>query len=185
MFKLNKKILITTLLMAFFSVAMTLNCAKASNRIVLSNGIVMDLVPSATSVMHGESFYVNVTISGIEASDDLVGIEFRFKWNTTLLTAVRMDLPQGHIFQAAADDGNLWTIKKAVNDATNPNTAWLIVTCSSLQQGYDAGYLPITGGGVVAKVTFNATSDLVEGTSPLYWVEVLLSNGAAGKITGF
>jgi hypothetical protein len=150
--------------------------------------ITVEIVPSVSQIGIGEQFHVNVTISNVEATDDLVGMEFKVTWNTTLLTGINMTLPQGHIFQAAQDDDNLWVIRKTVDNTAGE--AWYMVTCNDLNQGYTAGYLPLTGSGVVCQIFFNATN--VEGISSLSFEElpptnlkVKLSNGAGQPITNF
>ncbi|MEM1540660.1 MAG: cohesin domain-containing protein [Candidatus Bathyarchaeia archaeon] len=179
----NKKLLVTLtaiFIAAFYGLYMSIVSA--------SPAITVQIVPSADEVTPGQTFHVNVTISNIESSHDLVGIEFKVKWNTTLLTAIKMELPPGHIFQAAEDDGNLWVIRKTVDNTAGE--AWYMVTCNSLSQGYENGYLPLTGGGVICKITFNATQVL--GTSPLEFVElppqglkIKLSNGQGQPILDY
>lgn len=182
------KIIIASLLVT----ALCLTIAAIKNANSNPGPIVVEIVPSADSVSPGEQFYVNVTISGIEESHDLVGIEFQIKWNTSLLTATSMEMPSGHIFQAAEDDGNLWVLKCTVNDPSYPDTAWYFVTCSDLNQGYTNGYLPLTGDGVVAKITFNATEELVGNSTiyfstlpPTYEHTIKLSNGDGQQITDY
>jgi hypothetical protein len=179
----NKRSLATSVTALFiFLFALSASTANASP------GIVVQIVPSTNQVMPNQQFYVNVTISNIEASHDLVGIEFKIKYNTTLLTGIKMELPPGHIFQAAEDDNNLWVIRKTVDNTVGE--AWYMVTCSSLEQGYNNGYLPLTGSGVICKIVFNATQ--VEGNVDLTFVElppqglkVKLSNGQGQPITDF
>jgi len=181
-----RKYLLTGLLLVALSMAaVSFQKSKAT-----PDTIIVQMVPSTENVNPGEQFYVNVTISDVTVEHDLVGMEFQIKWNTTLLTGVKMDLPEGHIFQAAEDDGNLWIIKKAVNDSMHPDTAWYFVTCSDLYAGYDAGYLPLIGSGVICTITFNATS--TPGDSTLYFTElpptnqkVKLSNGGGSQITDY
>ena len=179
----NKKSL-AMFTVAFFIVLSALYASTAN----ASPAIVVQIVPSTNQVLPGEQFYVNVTISNIEKAHDLVGIEFKVKYNTTLLTGIKMELPPGHIFQAAQNDDNLWVIRKTVDN--NAGEAWYMVTCNSLQQGYDNKYLPLTGSGVICKIVFNATE--VMGTADLQFVElppqglkVKLSNGNAQPITDF
>jgi len=184
MYAVRKKLLISLLTIAFFSAAVLTQTAKASP------GIIVEIVPSTDIVLPGEQFYVNVSISNIEASHDLVGIEFQIVWNTTLVYATSIDLPPGHIFQAAEDDDNLWVIRKVINSSDYPDTAWYLVTCSSLEQGYNAGYLPLTGSGIIAKITFNATDGIGNSTIqfkelPPTNVKIKLSNGAGQQITDY
>jgi hypothetical protein len=177
-------LLIGLLLMAFCIAAVSLPKARASPEIIL------EIVPSTTSVDRNEQFYANVTLSGATAEHDLVGIEFQIKWNTTVLTGIKMELPEGHIFQEADDYGNMWKVKTAMNDSVHPNTAWYFVTVSDLESGYNDGYLPIIGSGIICKLTFNATSTL--GDSALYfsemaptYVKAKLSNGDGVQITDY
>jgi hypothetical protein len=170
--------------MAFSIVAVSLPKARAHPTISLQ------IVPSTTSVNPNTQFYANLTLSGATVEDDLVGIEVQIKWNTTILTGIKMELPTGNIFQNASDDGNLWVIKKAMNDSMHPNTAWYFVTCSDLQQGYNNGYLPIVGDGIVCKMTFNSTS--TQGDSSLYFTQLpptnvtaKLSNGQGVQIADY
>lgn len=182
-----KKIIIVGLLVT--ALCWTIAVIENANT---SPAIVVEIVPSTDSASPGEQFYVNVTISGIEESHDLVGIEFQIKWNTSLLAAISMEMPSGHIFQAAEDDGNLWVVKCTVNDSSYPDTAWYFVTCSDLDQGYTNGYLPLTGSGVIAKITFNATEELVGNSTiyfstlpPTYEHTIKLSNGQGQQITDY
>lgn len=179
----NKKLLASLTVTSIF--VLFVLCASTTNA---TPSIIVQIVPSANQVLPGAQFHVNVTISNIEPAHDLVGIEFKVKWNTTLLTAIKMELPPGHIFQAAQDDGNLWVIRKTVDNTVGE--AWYMVTCSSLSQGYENGYLPLTGSGVICKITFNATQTL--GTTPLEFValppqglKIKLSNGQAQPILDF
>ena len=151
--------------------------------------ITIEVVPSTDQVVLGDQFYVNITINNIEETHDLVGIEFKLTWNTTLLIGIEMVLPPGHIFQAAEDDGNLWVIKKTVDNEAGE--AWYMVTVNNLQQGYDNGYMPLTGSGVICQIIFNASNN-IEGISPLTFMElpptnlkVKLSNGEGSPITDF
>ena len=182
-----KKIIIVGLLVT--ALCWTIAVIENANT---SPEIVVEIVPSTDSASPGEQFYVNVTISGIEESHDLVGIEFQIKWNTSLLAAISMEMPSGHIFQAAEDDGNLWVLKCTVKDPSYPDTAWYFVTCSDLNQGYTNGYLPLTGSGVIAKITFNATEELVGNSTiyfstlpPTYEHTIKLSNGQGQQITDY
>ena len=66
-----------------------------------------------------------------------------------------------------------------------------MVTVNNLQQGYDNGYMPLTGSGVICQIFFNASNN-IEGTSPLTFMElpptnlkVKLSNGEGSPITDF
>ncbi|MEM2293994.1 MAG: cohesin domain-containing protein [Nitrososphaerota archaeon] len=105
-----------------------------------------------TSMVPDTTFKVNVSLRNVLYEHDLVGVEFKLFWDPAVLEGVRMDFPPGHMFQAAQDDNNLWVIKKTVDKTAG--VAWYMVTCSSLQQGYDNGYLPLVGSGVLATITF-------------------------------
>lgn len=186
---IGKKLLISLLMIAFFLAAVSTQTTKAGP------SITVEIVPSTDNILPEQQFYVNVTISDIEASHDLVGIEFQIQWNLTLLTGISMELPSGHIFQAAEDDDNRWVLRKTVNDTAMgyTDTAWYQVTVSDLAAGYDAGYLPLTGSGVVCKITFNATDVLGNSTIQFEWhenypdpgVAIKLSDGYGEKITDF
>lgn len=180
----TRKLVTAFLLIALFSIGVSTQTVKANPEILV------EIVPSTDTIPLLGEFYVNVTISNIEASHDLVGIEFQIKWNTTLIYATSMDLPSGHIFQEAEDDANLWVIRKNINHSNAPDTAWYLVTCSDLQAGYDAGYLPLTGSGVIAQIWFNSTNG--EGNSTLYFkdlpptdVKIKLSDGEGTQITDY
>ena len=130
------------------------------------------------SLVVGSTFRINVSLRDVAAENDLVGVEFKVYWDPAILNGTTMVLPSGHVFQAAQDDGNLWIIKKTIDKTAG--IAWYLVTCSDLQLGYDHGYLPLTGDGVLATITFivNAT-----GSTPLELGVHKLSDGQANPIT--
>lgn len=181
----RKKLLTSLLAIAFCLVAVSAQTVEAN-----PDPIVVEIVPSTDSILPLEQFYVNVTISNILESHNLVGIEFQIIWNTSLMYATKIELPPGHIFQAAEDDGNIWIIRKSINHTLAPDTAWYLVTCSDIAQGYTNGYLPLTGSGVAAKITFNSTDG--EGISPVSFkllppsdVKVKLSDRYGVQITDY
>jgi hypothetical protein len=130
-----------------------------------------------TSLVPDATFKVNISLRDVLYEHDLVGIEFKLFWDPTVLEGVKMDLPPGHMFQAAQDDGNIWIIKKTIDKAAG--MAWYMVTCSSLEQGYNNGYLPLVGDGVLATITFKVKAF---GRTPLELGVHKLSNGEAGSI---
>lgn len=130
-----------------------------------------------TALVPNTTFKVNVSLRDVLYEHDLVGVEFKLFWNPDVLEGVSMALPPGHMFQAAQDDGNIWVIKKTVDKTAG--VAWYMVTCSSLQQGYENGYLPLVGDGVLATITFKVKAF---GRTPLELGVTKLSNGAASPI---
>lgn len=104
----------------------------------------------------GDQFTVNVVVENTDPLDDLVGVEFKLYWDTSLLEGMTMVQPSGHIFQAAEDDGNMWVIKKQVDKVAG--YAWFIVTCTDLGQGYTVGYLPL-GDGIAATITLKIIAE--------------------------
>lgn len=99
-------------------------------------------------------FTVDVVLSNIVPADDLVGIEFKLYWDTTLLEGMSMVIPTGSIWQEAVDADNLWKTKFLFNKTGG--YVHYIVTCSVLADGYTAGYLPLdeTPSGIAARITF-------------------------------
>lgn len=177
MFATKKKIFISFLLILPL-IALSMTTVDASPEIIVDIE-----TPTPAEVMIGTQIAFNVTITAAEESHDLVGVEFQITWNTTLLQGISMDLPEGHFFEPAEDDTNMWVIKKTVNDPLHPDTAWYLVTCSDLQRGYDQGYLPLIGSGVLATITLEAYS--LEGVSDLSFEVAKLSNGDGEPITDF
>ena len=131
-------------------------------------------------------FTVDIVLSDITPEDDLTGIEFKLYWDPTMLEGMRLDIPDGSIWQEAIDDGNLWVVKKTVDKVAG--YAHYIVTCSSLEQGYNNGYLPLdeSPSGIAARMTFKIID-----TPPRYGelscaldlVDTKLSNGGGTPVT--
>ena len=134
----------------------------------------------------GSTFSVDVVLQDITPDDDLVGIEFKLYWDPTLLEGVKLEIPDGSIWQEADDDGNLWKVKMELNKAGG--YVHYIVTVSSLEQGYNNGYLPLdeTPSGIAARITFKiikAPERYSEVSCALDLVDTKLSNGAGAPIT--
>lgn len=130
-----------------------------------------------TALVVGSTFNVNVSLRDVLLEHDLVGAEFKLYWNPMILEGMSIVLPPGHMFQAAADDDNLWIVKKQINKAAGE--AWYLVTCSDLNQGYTNGYLPFVGSGFLATITFKV---IAFGRTPLTLDVSKLSNRAAEAI---
>jgi len=130
------------------------------------------------SLVVDSTFTINVSLRDVSVEHDLVGVEFKVYWDPTILEGTRMVLPPGHMFQAAEDDGNLWVIKKTIDKAAG--VAWYIVTCSDLARGYEMGYLPLVGDGVLATIAFRVNAS---GRTPLELGIHKLSNGEATPIS--
>ena len=129
------------------------------------------------SLVVDSTFTINVSLRDTLVEHDLVGVEFKVYWDPIILEGVSIMLPSGHMFQAAQDDGNLWVVKKTINKAAGE--AWYLVTCSDLQQGYDTGYLPLVGDGVLATITFRVNAS---GRTPLELGVHKLSDGLGNPI---
>jgi hypothetical protein len=130
-----------------------------------------------TSLVVGSTFTVNVSLRDVSVENDLVGVEFKLSWDPAILNGTTMVLPAGNMFQTAQDDGNIWILKKTIDKAAG--IAWYLVTCSDLQLGYDHGYLPLTGNGVLATITFKVNAN---GKTPLGLSVHKLSNGLGEPI---
>lgn len=104
------------------------------------------------SLIVNSTFQVNVSIRDVLFEHDLVGIEFKLYWDPAVLEGISMVQPSGHFFQPVQDDYNMWVIKRTIDKVAG--VAWYIVTCTDIVRGYDQGYLPLTGDGVLATITF-------------------------------
>lgn len=130
------------------------------------------------SLVIDSTFTVNISLRDVLTEHDLVGVEFKLYWDPSILEGMTIVLPPGHMFQAAQDDDNLWVIKKTIDKTAG--IAWYLVTCSDLNRGYEQGYLPLVGDGVLATITFKVKA---LGSTPLELGVHKLSNGLGNPIS--
>jgi hypothetical protein len=151
---LSKRILAVTLIAAlcFISIAS-----------VHSLDVTIDIVESPITIDEediGQLFNVTVRIQNVPADPGAAGVEFKIRWDSSVLEGVSMALPSGHFMEPDGDDGNLWVIKKDINNtiSSTEGQAWYAVTFQDTDQGIGMGYLPKSGSGSLAVITFNATA---------------------------
>lgn len=133
----------------------------------------------------GTTFTVDVVLQDITPNDDLVGIEFKLFWDPTILEGVKLEIPDGSIWQEAIKDDNLWKVKMELNKVGG--YVHYIVTVSSLSKGYEAGYLPLdeSPSGIAARITLKIIASpprYGELSCLLDLKDTKLSNGAAAPI---
>ncbi len=78
--------------MLWTSILVMVCLSLASVRVSTAQGSVeLDVQPDSYTAIHlGETFDINVTISGVTADLELVGVEFKLRYNETLLSVVNV-----------------------------------------------------------------------------------------------
>lgn len=172
---MKTKPLIITLMLFFGVIVASINptMSQPQPTIYVDPSSIID-----TSLVVDSTFTVNVSLRDVLVEHDLVGVEFKLYWDPTILEGVSMDLPSDHMFQEAEDDYNLWIIKKTIDQPAG--LAWYLITCSDLNRGYDQGYLPLVGDGVLSTITFRVNGT---GQTPLELGVHKLSDGLAHPIS--
>lgn len=130
---------------------------------VHAQGATIDIIESPITIAEediGQTFNVTVRIQNVPADPGAAGVEFKVRWDSSVLEGVSMALPAGHFMWPEGDAGNLWIIKSAINNtiSSTEGQAWYAVTFLDLEQGINMGYLPKSGSGSLAVITFNATA---------------------------
>ena len=138
----------------------------------------IDIVESPITIDEediGQLFNVTVRIQDVPVDPGTAGVEFKVRWDSSVLEGVSMALPSGHFMEPDGDDGNLWVIKNDINNtfSSTEGQAWYAVTFQDTDQGIDMGYLPKSGSGSLAVITFNATAP---GETDLHFAVVNVSN---------
>lgn len=151
---LSKRILSVTLIVALCLISMASVHAQAAT---------IDIVESPITINEGDIgqlFNVTVRIQDVPVDPGAAGVEFKVRWNSSVLEGVSMTLPSSHFMEPDGDDGNLWVLKKDVNNtiSSTEGQAWYAVTFQDTAQGISLGYLPKSGSGSLAVITFNATA---------------------------
>ncbi len=121
----------------------------------------IDIVESPITINEediGEIFNVTVRIQGVPADPGVAGVEFKLRWDSSVLEGVNMTLPSSHFMDPDGDDSNLWVIKNNINNtfSSTEGQAWYAVTFQDTAQGISMGYLPKSGSGSLAVITLNA-----------------------------
>lgn len=139
----------------------------------------------------GELFNVTVRIQDVPPDPGAVGIEFKLRWNTSILEGVSMVFPPGHFMEPDGDNGNLWIVKNEINNTLGQ--AYYAVTFYDSQQGITMGYLPKSGNGILAVIAFNSTAPgetnlqfsgiKVGGPTPPTPPPVIETSGIDGNVT--
>jgi hypothetical protein len=150
---LSKRILALTLIAALCFIAIASVHAQST----------IDIVESPITIDEediGQLFNVTVRIQDVPLDPGAAGVEFKVRWDSSVLEGVSMALPSGHFMEPDGDDGNLWVMKKDINNtfSSTEGQAWYAVTFQDTDQGIDMGYLPKSGSGSLAVITFNATA---------------------------
>jgi len=123
----------------------------------------IDIAESPIEILEediGELFNVTVRISDVPVDPGAAGVEFKVRWDSSVLEGVSMVLPSGHFMEPDGDDTNLWILALEINNtiSSTEGQAWYAVTYQDTDQGVDLGYLPKSGSGNLAVITFNATA---------------------------
>jgi len=117
----------------------------------------IDIAESPIEILEediGELFNVTVRISDVPVDPGAAGVEFKVRWDSSVLEGVSMVLPSGHFMEPDGDDANLWKVSHVIS----PEYAYYNYTFWDINQGVDLGYLPKSGSGNLAVITFNATA---------------------------
>jgi len=82
------------------------------------------------------------------------GFEFRLLYNKTCLSGVNVTLPDGHFLEPTIKPSNIFVAKKEVNNnySATQGQVWIAATLLSPE-------LPKNGSGILARITFNITSE--------------------------
>lgn len=112
---------------------------------------------SYTAPEVGVMFTINVSIANVT---NLYGYEFIVWYNTTLLDGVKVELPTNHFLTPDDPKNTVFTTDKIDDDfnATH-GYVWVITTLTGSEEP------PKNGSGILATITFNATTP--DGPSPL------------------
>jgi hypothetical protein len=109
----------------------------------------------------GKLFNVTVVIENIPQTPGTVGIEFKLRWESSVLEGVSMVLPVGHFMTPDGDDDNMMILADEAN-LIYPNStlayAHYAVFFLDLDAAIAAGYAPKSGSGTLAVITFNSTA---------------------------
>lgn len=97
----------------------------------------------------GQTFTMDVNIANVTG---LFGYELKLYYNTTLLTALSVDLPSNH-FLKPVNPSLIFVVKQEVMDDFNATHGriWVSMTLLSPES-------PKSGSGTLATITFNATA---------------------------
>jgi len=117
----------------------------------------IDIAESPIEILEediGELFNVTVRISDVPVDPGAAGVEFKVRWDSSVLEGVSMVLPSGHFMEPDNDTANLWKVSHVIS----PEYAYYNYTFWDINQGVDLGYLPKSGSGNLAVITFNATA---------------------------
>jgi len=123
----------------------------------------------------GKTFTVNVTISNAPADPGVAGIQFILEWNSSVVKGVNIELPTGHFMTPDGDTANLWIIWLSAYDGY----AEYGVTYYDMNRSIEMGYVPKSGGGVLATITFNSTA---AGTTTLSFTEVVIGDAEGNSL---
>jgi hypothetical protein len=128
------------------------------------------------AVVLGETFDVNVTISGVSETQNLIGVEFKLRYNTTLLSVVK--ITEGPFLQAQS-----WAFNNTVF-ATKIKDDYVLIGLLLLPHAIIGQWHAFPeGSGTLATITFNVThngdSSLLQLTDTLLvnTQEELISHG--------
>ena len=150
----SKRILVATLIVAL--------CVISVVRVHAQEAAI-DIVESPITIDEediGQLFNVTVRIQDVPVEPGAAGVEFKVRWDSSVLEGVSIVLPSGHFMEPDGDDGNLWVLELEINNtiSSTEGQAWYAVTFQDTDQGIDMGYLPKSGSGSLAVITFNATA---------------------------
>lgn len=108
----------------------------------------------------GKLFNVTVVIENIPETPGTVGVEFKLRWESSVLEGVSMVLPVGHFMTPDGDDDNIMILADEANKIYNSTHAYAhyAVFFVDLDAAIAAGYAPKSGSGTLAVITFNSTA---------------------------
>jgi parallel beta-helix repeat protein len=131
------------------------------------------LEPSSLTVRKGQTFNVTVKLDNMPEYPGYVGLEFRIRWNSSVLNGVVMEEILFRSVTPEDEQSNIWNVASRVY-SSNVTYAY---TWQSMYQAYVNGYWPIWGNHSVATITLKAVG---EGNCTLTPVVVKAGSGTYG-----
>jgi hypothetical protein len=114
--------------------------------------VVIRIEPAILAAGKGENFNITVKINNVPKDINLVYIEFKITWNSSILNGVKMTDTLFRIVTPPEEQGNIWKYKHKVS----VSSAEYAYSWYNVSRAIEKGYAPIYGNKTIAIITLNA-----------------------------
>ena len=140
-----------------------------------SETTVIRVSPLYIEMLQNTLFNVSILIDNVPEDPGVAGVEFKLTWNSSILNGVSMeevlfsDIPLG-------EEDNIWQLKHEFS----AGQVWYAYTYLDQSRAIEGGYLPKSGNGTLAIITFNS---IAPGETDLHFSQSIIGDLYANPVS--